>query len=57
MKSFVSGFKSFVRDEEGVTAIEYALIAALLAIAIITAVSTLGGKVSNTFTKVGNSLT
>ena len=57
MKSFISGIKSFVRDEEGVTAIEYALIAALLAVAIITAVSTLGGKVSNTFTKVGNSLT
>ena len=57
MNRITSGIRKFVRDEEGVTAIEYALIAALLAVAIITAVSTLGGKVSNTFTKVGNSLT
>ena len=57
MNRIISGISKFVRDEEGVTAIEYALIAALLAVAIITAVSTLGGKVSNTFTKVGNSLT
>lgn len=45
--------KSFLADESGATAIEYGLIAAGIAVAIITAVTTLGGKVSGTFTKVG----
>ena len=46
----------FIRNESGATAIEYALIASLIAVAIITAVSTVGGKVSTVFTEVGNSL-
>ena len=57
MKSFLSSVKALVRKEDGVTAIEYALIAALIAVAIIAAVSTLGGKVSNTFSKAGNAMT
>ena len=36
-------FSRFVRDESGATAIEYGLIAALIAVAIITAVTALGG--------------
>ena len=48
--------KSFLADESGATAIEYGLIAAGIAVAIITAVTTLGGKVSGTFTKVGASM-
>lgn len=48
--------KNFLVDESGATAIEYALIASLIAVAIITAVSTVGGKVSTVFTEVGNSL-
>ncbi len=44
--------KALVRNEEGVTAIEYALIAALIAVVIIGAVQVLGGKVSATFQKV-----
>ena len=47
---------NFIRNESGATAIEYALIASLIAVAIITAVSTVGGKVSTVFTEVGNSL-
>jgi pilus assembly protein Flp/PilA len=46
----------FIGDDSGATAIEYALIASLIAVAIITAVSTLGTKVSTVFTEVGNSL-
>ena len=46
----------FIRDESGATAIEYALIASLIAVAIISAVSTVGGKVSTVFTEVGNAL-
>jgi pilus assembly protein Flp/PilA len=52
----LKSIKSFVVDESGATAIEYALIASLIAVAIITAVSTVGGKVSTVFTEVGNSL-
>ena len=43
-------------DKRAVTAIEYALIAALIAVVIITAVTTLGKSVSNTFNSVSNEL-
>ncbi len=46
----------FIGNESGATAIEYALIASLIAVAIITAVSSVGTKVSTVFTEVGNSL-
>jgi pilus assembly protein Flp/PilA len=42
----------FLKDKSGATAIEYGLIAALIAVAIIGAVSTLGGNVSATFDTV-----
>ena len=41
--------KSFVRDESGATAIEYGLIAALIAVVIIGAVTTLGTTLSTKF--------
>ncbi|MEA2873823.1 MAG: pilus assembly protein Flp/PilA [Hyphomicrobiales bacterium] len=43
---------SFVRDESGATAIEYGLIAAGIAVAIITVVQGLGTKLSDTFTNI-----
>lgn len=46
----------FVADKSGVTAIEYGLIAALLAVVIIAAVSLVGTNVSNTFSTVAGSL-
>ncbi|MBY0343946.1 MAG: Flp family type IVb pilin [Sphingomonadales bacterium] len=45
-------FKKFVRDEQGATAIEYGLIAALIAVAAITAMTSLGGTLSGTFANV-----
>jgi pilus assembly protein Flp/PilA len=48
--------KRFAANESGATAIEYGLIAGLIAVVIITAVSTLGTKVSSQFNKVGNAL-
>ena len=42
-------FARFVKDESGATAIEYGLIAALIAVAIITAATTLGTKLSSTW--------
>ncbi|TCD05229.1 Flp family type IVb pilin [Erythrobacteraceae bacterium CFH 75059] len=45
-----------IRDEDGATAIEYGLIAALIAVGLIAALSSLGGSLSRTFTGVGNQL-
>ena len=42
----------FIQDEAGATAIEYGLIAALIAVVIITALATVGTNLSNTFNKV-----
>ncbi|MGS0894088.1 Flp family type IVb pilin [Burkholderia stagnalis] len=47
----------FLREEDGVTAIEYGLIAGLVAIGIVTALGTLEGGLSTLFTEVGNKLT
>ncbi|SNT00910.1 Flp family type IVb pilin [Sphingopyxis indica] len=49
--------KKFVRDTKAATAIEYGLIAALIAVAAITALSNVGGSVSTTFNKVNTELT
>ena len=43
-------------DKKGATAIEYGLIAALIAVAAITAMGTLGNRLTTTFTKVSNQL-
>ena len=48
--------QKFVRDEEGVTAIEYGLIAALIAVVIIIAVTAVGTKLNAIFTYVSTSL-
>jgi pilus assembly protein Flp/PilA len=42
----------FVRDESGATAIEYGLIAALIAVVIITALTAVGTSLSSTFTNI-----
>ncbi len=49
-------FSRFVRDESGATAIEYGLIAALIAVVIITALTTVGTKLTATFNSVANNL-
>jgi pilus assembly protein Flp/PilA len=46
----------FLSDESGATAIEYGLIASLIAVAIIGAATTLGGKLSSTFQAVSDQL-
>ena len=53
MKTFYQIFE----NEDGATAIEYGLIAALIAVAAIAAMSALGGNLTNTFNKVNTSLT
>ena len=48
--------QKFVRDEEGVTAIEYGLIAALIAVVIIASVTIVGTKLVAVFTAVSAAL-
>lgn len=48
--------RHFIRDEKGATAIEYGLIAALLAVVIIGVLTTLGGDLQNIFTDVSEGL-
>jgi pilus assembly protein Flp/PilA len=45
-------FNKLARDEQGATAIEYGLIAALIAVAAITAMGALGNTLSDTFSEV-----
>ena len=48
--------KRFLKDESGATAIEYGLIAALVSVAIIAALTTLGGNLTDTFTAISDEL-
>ncbi len=47
---------SFLKDEEGVTAIEYGLLASLIAVAVITAVTLIGTNLNTTFASVAAAL-
>ncbi len=49
--------KRFLKDEEGVSAIEYGLIAALIAVAIVTAVGLVGTNLTGVFNTVAGKLT
>ncbi len=53
MSKFVT---RFLKDESGATAIEYGLIAALIAVVLITAMNTLSTKISGTFTKIATAM-
>ena len=48
--------KSFLKNEDGVTAIEYGLIAACISVAIILVVQGVGTKLNSTFTSINNAL-
>ncbi|MEM5502869.1 Flp family type IVb pilin [Ahrensia kielensis] len=50
-------FTRFIKDESGATAIEYGLIAALIAVAIITGATAIGSELNKTFSTVGTKLT
>ncbi|MEQ5786886.1 Flp family type IVb pilin [Erythrobacter sp. NFXS35] len=49
-------FKNLIRDEQGATAIEYGLIAALIAVAAITGMTALGGTLESTFQNVSTKM-
>lgn len=53
----MNSIKKFLREEDGVTAIEYGLIAALIAVVIIAAVTIVGTQLNKTFSTIGTKLT
>jgi pilus assembly protein Flp/PilA len=53
----LSIFRRLMKNERGATAIEYVLIASLISVAAITAMGTVGGKVSNVLSNVANAMT
>ena len=48
--------KSLIEQDEGVTAIEYGLIAALIAVVIIAAITVVGTELQDTFTSISDAL-
>jgi pilus assembly protein Flp/PilA len=53
MRKFVDSVKRFVKSEDGPTAVEYAVMLALIIVVCITAITTLGSNANNTFSYVG----
>ncbi len=49
-------FSRYLQDKSGATAIEYGLIAGLVSVVIITAVTLVGGNLDTTFTNIANAL-
>ena len=56
MRKFTQHLVNFVKREDGPTAVEYAVMLALIIVVCITAISTLGSNANATFTKVGNAI-
>ena len=56
MSNFISAAKTFAADENGVTAIEYGLIAALIGVAMATSASSVGDKVKAVFDYVAGKM-
>ena len=53
---FFSGVVRFLRDEEGAAAVEYGLMAALIAVVIVAAVTSVGNRVCETFKTIATKL-
>lgn len=49
-------FRKLIKNSKGATAIEYGLIAALIAVAAVSAMTTLGGTISKTFNNVNSNM-
>jgi pilus assembly protein Flp/PilA len=56
MRKLWQGVVNFVKREDGPTAVEYAVMLALIIVVCITAITTLGTNANKTFTSVGNTL-
>ena len=53
----MNALMNFINDEEGVTAIEYGLIAALIAVFIIGSVTAVGGSLTSVFSAISTAIT
>jgi pilus assembly protein Flp/PilA len=53
MRKFATGLVNFLSNEDGPTAVEYAVMLALIIVVCITAITTLGSNANNTFSYVG----
>jgi pilus assembly protein Flp/PilA len=56
MRKFTQAVVNFINDESGPTAVEYAVMLALIIVVCITAVTTLGTNANNTFSYVGGKI-
>jgi pilus assembly protein Flp/PilA len=56
MKNYLRQARDFIRDETGASAIEYALLIALVALGISTALTTFSGKVTALYNRTGTRL-
>ncbi len=56
MKQLINSTRKFLRDEEGVTMIEYGLIAALISLAVVATVVLVGTQLNTLFARVKNCL-
>jgi len=56
MSKFIKPVVSFVKDESGPTAVEYAVMWALIVVVCITAITALGTNANNTFSYIGTNV-
>jgi pilus assembly protein Flp/PilA len=56
MRKFSKAVVSFLKDESGPTAVEYAVMLALIIVVCISAITVLGTNANNTFSYVGNTI-
>ncbi|MDW7711814.1 MAG: Flp family type IVb pilin [Deferrisomatales bacterium] len=57
MRKLIEKMKSLVRDDEGATMVEYAILVALLSVVAIVIIQTLGNTIKTTFTDVNTRMT
>ena len=56
MSKFVAGVRRFLKDESGPTAVEYAVMLALIIVVCLVAITALGTNANQTFTSVSNTI-
>ena len=56
MRKFTEHLVNFLKNEDGPTAVEYAVMLALIIVVCIAAITALGSNANNTFTKVSNTI-
>jgi pilus assembly protein Flp/PilA len=57
LRRYIDFLTEFVREDDGPTAVEYAVMLALIIVVCLSAVAIIGQKANQTFLKVGSSLT